>query len=61
MISMLVETKVSIRRLQNYLSTDEMDVSYIEHTKDKKKKNAITITKGDFTWEERPNKEEELI
>lgn len=58
---MLVETKISIRRLQDYLRTDEMDLSYIERLNDKKKKYAITIQNGDFTWEERPNREEELI
>lgn len=57
---MLVETKISIRRLQEYLRTDEMDLSYIERVHDKKK-FAITIQNGDFTWEERPNKDEELI
>lgn len=37
-----------------------MDLSYIERINDKNKKTAITIQNGDFTWDERPNKDEEI-
>ena len=57
---MLVETKISIKRLQDYLSTDEMDLSYIERINDKKKKYAITIQNGDFTWDDKPNSVDEI-
>ena len=61
MISMIVETKISIKRLQDFLGTDEMDLSYIERINDKKKKNAITIQNGDFIWDDKPNSVDEII
>lgn len=53
----MVETKISLDRLQGFLQTDEIDTSYIIQAQ--MRDTALAITEGNFTWGEDSKPEEE--
>ncbi|KAJ8721589.1 hypothetical protein PYW07_002364 [Mythimna separata] len=51
-ISDVIQTAVSIKRLNKFLNSEELDVTAIEHNPDEK--DQIVIEKGHFTWGDEP-------
>uniref|UniRef100_A0AAQ4PSX5 ATP-binding cassette, sub-family C (CFTR/MRP), member 3 n=1 Tax=Gasterosteus aculeatus aculeatus TaxID=481459 RepID=A0AAQ4PSX5_GASAC len=49
-ISSLVQASVSLKRIQRFLSHDELDPDSVDRKNTKKSKFAVTVVNGKFTW-----------